>query len=810
MATKQKRFRKILVCTSCHRRKSKCDRQLPCSACIRSGIEDACSYGQDNKRITNILDGDSKISVDELRALIRKVDGIKDSILKDNTTPSFNKNSDHNLPDAADMYNLRRALNTNKLGEYKVVLNWKGCMKILAMAHADPAASLIHKYIFKMRVFELHETAIFRGGFQLTGENMESLEQRCITYFGSKIISKLPNHPSPNDVFNVQSSVSNYGAKYGLSFTENTSWRSEPILMQVRRFLPSFASISCIVNIYFENHLLGSDLILQENLKTEMKKLYVFNEVDGNLQDITINSKLDLATIAILLLIVRITYLSLINPLVSSGDRNPSLEYFSYFNNYTVPLDIPELADQLLNRMNFESDLHINVFQALALQFVYKLCAPEEESFNETNDPGICFSRVASMAKSLNLNQDVIYSISWGENKVKSTTSNYCRRVWIQLNSLAVFTCAFFSNTLEITSQDSDLLLPQIESDSNDNDKSMIKAVIDIAPMVKQAQDICEKTFQLNGSIPTEELIEMLNNLDHLIENYFGNIVDYFEPVKDNASAKLYKFILWIQLKCFILLYYYSFYVYYDTKGKPDLSSCYARKMTKITCVDFSGFQESVLPVCEEYFGLGSWLPLTSIFSTLNRLQLTSVRIRVRYTCSIIYMTRFSLNEEKLTMMKSILLKLYNREKSCLKFLREIGKYQASAWWWFKACSFGTIMVENMQREPDFDFPDDVCLKYSIYELQKWDSCLEQAEKMSEEYKAKLKRFVIEEPLSNNLEQLIHLKQMDGMWQALKYLRKYYHDMCFELSVTGNIGGVPFESGFEFDLGKFFPEWSHL
>lgn len=41
---KRKRLRAVLVCTYCRRRKVKCDRQLPCSNCVRMKIADTCSY----------------------------------------------------------------------------------------------------------------------------------------------------------------------------------------------------------------------------------------------------------------------------------------------------------------------------------------------------------------------------------------------------------------------------------------------------------------------------------------------------------------------------------------------------------------------------------------------------------------------------------------------------------------------------------------------------------------------------------------------------------------------------------------------
>lgn len=817
MAPKQTRFRKRLLCTTCHRRKSKCDRQLPCAACIKSGIEESCCYGRDDNKVAKINGGQTKITSEELKDLIKKVDVIK-STLADNQ--SSESNSHQQVADKSsnesELFNIRRALNTTKLGEYKVFY-WRGSMRLLTMPYADPASSLIYSNIFKVRT-ELHlfDTAIYHEGLKKTGDTMNAVEQRAASYFDTLYIPKLSKRPTSSDIMKVQSAVSAYGENLGLIYAEDQTWRQDPIMQQIERFLPSFTLIRYIVNIFFQKGFLGSALLLEDNIKTEINKLFAYDETTGSLQRLSITSKGNLATTAALLYIIRITYLSLKNPFVDSNHVNVNDDYYTCFSNYSVPIDVIELADQLLNKLNLATDIRIIVFQALSLQFIYKISAPEEEGLTETVDSGVCFSRVVSVAKSLQLNQDSIYSRPWdGSNKYCSDHSNYCRRVWVYLSSMATYVCTFFSNTLEIYSTDSILLLPQIGTNNSDHDNDLLQAVIEIAPVVELSQIICENTFQMRSSIETSELILKIDMLKEVVKKVLGNIEDYFLPVTElEAPQKLFKFIILIQAKCIILTYYYALYVFYETKGKVELSSYYARKLTQITCIELAGFQDGLLSKCEQFFGRGSWLHLSSIFTIVNRVQTTSYRIRIRYSTTIFYMIRYSLNEEKIKVLKSVLQKLFFMEERSLKFMESLGRFHNGTWWWYKSCIYGRRVVEIIKWSEEF--PSDVYLKYSLEELDKWERCLVLGKDMLERYREKY-GYVCQknESIHDESTLLFQLHQRDSMWQAISFFKKYFHDTDFELSLKGNVDtsatpSVIQQSGFEFDFGQMFSDMSNI
>lgn len=806
MAPKQIRYRKIIVCTACHRKKSKCDRGKPCSACIKSGIADSCVYDGKDTRLVKTSSGDGKVSADDLKALIDIVNGINKSLKR---TSSLVSNSP-TLSQDMETFNIRRAVDTNKSGEYKV-FHWRGSVPLITMAYADPASELIRKYVLQELRPQWQETSMYFEGLNYVGETMETLMQRCQSYFGPKFITELSQRPTPSEVLKVQTALSSFGADIGLTFLEDSTWRTEPIIHQVQRFLPSFTCIQNIVKLFFHKKFLGSEFIIEEEFQTELKKLYIYDEVSEDMQ-FTISSKIHLATVAILLLIMRISYLSLKGPFATSdrGDCDYN-EEMSWFVNNSVPIDVAELLGKLLNRLNITTDMHIMVFQAFIFQFVYELSSPEDETYNDSTDPGISFARIVSLAKSLNLNQDVIYCQRWGESGSKSSISNYRRKVWIHLNSLAVFVCSLFNNSLEIHSSDSNLLLPQMEFDTKECDKGLITATIKAAPVIHQAQVICERTFPLNTFMPTSELVESLKDLELMVENTLGNLEQYFRPASEmEASVNLYNFQLLIKLKCLILCYHYSLYVYYETKGDMEFSSFYARKFITITYVDFCGLQKDLLPRCEKYFGLGSWLHLTALFTTASKLQLASSRIRVRYFCSITFMTRHSLDKEKIAIMKSILLMLRRRENLCIKFAYSLSKAQAGAWWWYKACVHGIKLVERMEKDPEYEFPDDTCLKYSTEEFKKWENCLTQAEQLFNSCAKMFGNEVVDDGLmSQDLLQLMQMKQLDGMWKAVKFLKKYYLDRCFEFSIRGNIDDAPFElsqAELDFDLGQYFPD----
>lgn len=80
----KRRNRPTVVCTNCKRRKSKCDRQKPCSNCVRFGNTDTCLYVQNTKN-TNIQHGedtDDKIRKQQSQVIKDSKNGASNSIIE--------------------------------------------------------------------------------------------------------------------------------------------------------------------------------------------------------------------------------------------------------------------------------------------------------------------------------------------------------------------------------------------------------------------------------------------------------------------------------------------------------------------------------------------------------------------------------------------------------------------------------------------------------------------------------------------------------------------------------------------------------
>ncbi|CAR27591.1 ZYRO0D02090p [Zygosaccharomyces rouxii] len=82
-ASVRRRNRPTVVCTNCKRRKSKCDRQNPCSNCVRFGNKDTCHYVQNPKNTESQHgeDTDNKVKKQQPQMIKGKRNGTSSSIV---------------------------------------------------------------------------------------------------------------------------------------------------------------------------------------------------------------------------------------------------------------------------------------------------------------------------------------------------------------------------------------------------------------------------------------------------------------------------------------------------------------------------------------------------------------------------------------------------------------------------------------------------------------------------------------------------------------------------------------------------------
>lgn len=367
----KKRARQILVCGNCHKKKRKCDRNLPCSSCIKLSIDATCAYSTMSYKKQHLQD-DRSYSSEAFRKIPGNIDSrernIKDDSLHNKIGILNNKIKDleasitmttfqnkqaprgsttqHDDNHIIQKYHANKSPNTlnnvKRLGDdirliginpvlssedsinfldsltkdpesdLRVVVTPFGPLRFLVLLRQDPASILIWKYLAwpKRKHFSLE--SVLNENLQDNG--LEDLDGRSRIFYGNKYIKRLEKNHSESDTIEVKKAISSFGLTLGLSFTPVLFHYDSNLLEQIKQILPGKRTLHMLINMFFDTLYPFFPILDESAFRADVSRItgdYNPDNLDGHIENIVLGSKYDLAFLATLLITVRLSYLSL-------------------------------------------------------------------------------------------------------------------------------------------------------------------------------------------------------------------------------------------------------------------------------------------------------------------------------------------------------------------------------------------------------------------------------------------------------------------------------------------------------------------
>lgn len=346
---------------------------------------------------------------------------------------------------------------------------------------------------------------------------------------------------------------------------------------------------------------------------------------DKKITLINIVKRIDFSTIGILLVVIRLSYVSLFSNRIdinesrlNVGDSiSPKAHETRYLLLNPILLQAIDVAHLCLNQFALLKKGRLPVLQCALYIRIYHCYAPEDGNGIDDAENQIFHGMLVQMAYSLGLNREMR---DVKNSNIDKRKNNLRRKIWAHLCTEDFDRCYASGTFLSINSDYYNTLPPFTEpGNSNLRDVQLDDAVnntfkFNEAFLKGPTKHILRLVLKIDSQAKMSELTKYINHAEVGSFASFGRLIDYIKPLESNeisySSSKILKVSICLKCKLFFMILAFYFVSYYDEKGNPELRQFYITKM-------FSLVVEEVMPVMlpfifksESCFGEGANLKL--------------------------------------------------------------------------------------------------------------------------------------------------------------------------------------------------------
>lgn len=321
---------------------------------------------------------------------------------------------------------------------------------------------------------------------------------------------------------------------------------------------------------------------------------------DSRLGDLKIEKRLDLAQIGILLIILRISYLSLFsnrravnqNNLNSNDPAPPAIE-MKYLLSNPINIDVIDVAQLCLDQFELLRKSSLVILQCAYFMRLYHMFSPEDGDGADGGDSQIFNGMLVQMAYSMGINREPdTFPDICNDEKV----NNLGRKIWFFLIINDLIQAYQYGNPLTIREKYYDTKLPYYKKgNENISDVSMEQHVISTFAYFEKYYyrltailDIC---LDIRKKVKVSQLSNLMGDFEHHLNDHYGTLRYFLVPFQQDNYVypflKTMKCKNYINMKGFLLTIYFHMYLYYESKKKTDFAYFYVKKIFATTCGEF-------------------------------------------------------------------------------------------------------------------------------------------------------------------------------------------------------------------------------
>jgi hypothetical protein len=444
-------------------------------------------------------------------------------------------------------------------------------------------------------------------------------------------------------------SLNNSPLPLGISLFDSQVDRELKLVEQIKHTIPKKRVIWLLVKRFFRFLYPFFPFLDEVDFRREISRIIGPESYeDEKLKEIYVEKRIDLANLGILLVVLRLTYLSLFsnrcsvnNAKLTTKDSSPAAQEAKYLLSNPVHINAINTGQVCLHQFQFSRKYSLPVLQCALFVRLYHKYAPEDGDGVDGGDSQASVSVLIQMAYSMGLNRE---PDNFKDCLNNERLNNVGRKIWHSLLINDFINAYTYGSPLTSAGMFYDTKVPFYRK-GNENvlnhnlDKAIAKChgfagSLIYGPM----KDIVRLTSSLRKDIKMSELTKYLNRLEICPNKLFGEPSDYTNVLESEGVSysfvKMTKLGVLLSLKGFYLSVYSYLISHYDAKKNNSLSFYYRKKIS--SCI--AELTPSLfLHVCkgQEIFGEGADLlinpHLERIIHIINEINL-SMLVRANYT----------------------------------------------------------------------------------------------------------------------------------------------------------------------------------
>ncbi|CUM48460.1 uncharacterized protein AC631_01079 [Debaryomyces fabryi] len=632
----KKRNKPTLVCTRCKRRKIKCNRELPCSSCINSNVGSECTYEskwqpvsvtkdeQKPKRQKGIRQnigntaGYNIQSMSNPSSALSSVQGkmtprstTSDFYVQEYVVPAFNPHFSNPVGPDDDMVNFHDGYTPIHVKDESRRL----CFNPLCWASLlkkDPCLYKVCQYV-GTRPTPLW--FLMKSVPNFSQENINELSTNCEKQgkADSEFVSKLLKVEGYEELvpykklLTLRTNNAESKNKTDLSTSTLTSTlfdgKFDPelkLIENIKTIMPKKRVVWKLIDRFFETLYPFMPFVDKEYFTADMVRILGAKSYeDVPFEHMKIVKRLDLAHVAICLILLRFTYLSLFSnrkcineKIIHSNDPSPTVQDMKYLFLNPVNVIVIEMAQLCLDRFEISRKTNLTVFQATLYMRVYHSAAPEDGDGTDGGDSQVSTAVLIQMAYALGLNRE--------PNKFQDVCNderinNLGRRMWHFLVRSDIIHCFHVGNPMSIDPKHYDVGFPyftenNMTSDNRELEEAIAQTFEWFHYRLSTIRKIVDTFLDIQGTYSMNELTQTLNEVERVCREDFYTLS---HVSSNNSIAQRFIDVInarvFIALKGSFLVLYHHIYLHYENKLRFDIMFFYFKKCYVI-------FQNDLLP----------------------------------------------------------------------------------------------------------------------------------------------------------------------------------------------------------------------
>lgn len=553
-----------------------------------------------------------------------------------------------------------------------------GPLSWLSLMRKDEGLSLFMDFLQSRKKFQEEKMKVF-----LPGPNANTTEKRfgeaASESFGLNDIKLYKNSkeevvkPSKVQILSkplykeeaaeAKSKFNERATSLGLSFYAGQLEDEMALLEVIELILPPESVIWLLIERFFSHMYPFFPIIDEEYFRRDISKIIGPEGYDNRKKvKLTIEKKLDFATLGLLLLMLRFGYLTLLTTIDSVNDKNlhstdpsPQAQRLKFLLSNPINIDTVDAAQNCLNQFNLLRRVNMAVMQLAFFTRCYHMYAPEDGDGADGGDSQVFTATLVQMALSLGLNRE---PDNFPDVCNDEKMNNIGRKTWYLLLILDMNNAMSLGSPLNIHRSMFDTKFPFYKKGNEnilDVDLEM-KVLSTTFPRIDRIydpmSDIIQQVLNVNGDINMASLAQKLNFMEMYFIQEYGRLRSYFaeneECENEPSFLKTIKMKIYFSSNFFLVSLFFHFFCYYEKKKNIEYAFYYLKKIFVITHGDLMPYYFELLENNPKVFRDSTDLIVTPGFELViqkSNIVNSAILIRIR---SWLLSLRWSENHDKL------------------------------------------------------------------------------------------------------------------------------------------------------------------